>query len=167
MTDFQNYIQRYIDQIPSDNWMEEMVNSGAETIQIFAHMSEEQALYKYAPEKWSLKELLLHLIDAERIFLYRALRFSRKDQTELPGWDEETYAQNSFADARTLTSLLEEFRAVRQSGIIFFENLNNSALPESGLANGNQISVETLGKLIVGHNYHHLDIIRERYLPSK
>lgn len=166
MTDFQKYIQRYLDQIPSPNWMEEMVNSGAETIQIFAHMSDEEALFKYAPGKWTLKELLLHLIDAERIFLYRALRFSRKDSTELPGWDEEHYALNSFAQGRTLTSLLEEFRAVRQSGIIFFENLNNAALPARGVANGNEISVKTLGKLIVGHNYHHLNIIRERYLSK-
>lgn len=166
MNDFQKYIAGYINQIPTENWMEELVNSGAETIQIFAHLSDEQALLRYAPEKWTLKQLLLHLIDAERIFLYRALRFARQDKTELAGWDENPYAENSFANERTLKSLLEEFRAVRQSTIIFFETLDNSALKESGVANGNEIYVETLAKLIVGHNYHHLRIIRERYLTA-
>lgn len=166
MNDFQKYIAGYLNQIPTENWMEELVNSGAETIQIFAHLTDEQALLRYAPQKWSLKQLLLHLIDAERIFLYRALRFARQDKTELSGWDENPYAENSFANDRTLKSLLEEFRAVRQSTIIFFETLNNSALKESGVANVNEINVETLAKLIVGHNYHHLRIVRERYLTA-
>lgn len=166
MNDFQKYIVGYLNQIPTENWMEELVNSGAETIQIFAHLTDEQALLRYAPQKWSLKQLLLHLIDAERIFLYRALRFARQDKTELSGWDENPYAENSFANDRTLKSLLEEFRAVRQSTIIFFETLNNSALKESGVANGNEINVETLAKLIIGHNYHHLRIVRERYLTA-
>ena len=112
-----------------------------------------------------MKELLQHLIDAERIFAYRALTFSRKDKNNLPGWDEEEYAKHYFSNERTLNSLIEEFEAVRKSSVIFFENLNTEQLNEKGIANGNEISVETIGKLIIGHNVHHLNIIKERYLP--
>ncbi len=108
MTEFQKYIQRYLDQIPSENWMEEMINSGAETIQIFSGLDKEKSLFAYAEGKWTLKELLLHLIDTEKIFQYRALRFARKDETELSGFDEDLFAANSFANDRTLVSLLEE-----------------------------------------------------------
>ncbi len=166
MTEFQKYIQRYLDQIPSENWMEELVNSGAETIQIYSGLNDEKALFAYAEGKWTLKELLLHLIDAEKIFQYRALRFARKDQTELSGFDEDFFVAHSYANERTLVSLLEEFRTTRQMSIIFFENLQNVSLANTGKANGNEISVETLGKLIAGHNYHHLKIIEERYLPK-
>lgn len=166
MTEFQKYVQRYVDQIPSENWLEELVNSGAETISFFSGLDNEKALFAYAEGKWTLKELLLHLIDCEKVFQYRALCFARKDQNNLPGFDEDLYVENSFANERTLVSLLEEFRTVRQSTIIFFENLQNIALQNKGVANGNEISVETLGKIIVGHNYHHLKVIEERYLPN-
>lgn len=166
MNEFQKYIQRYLDQIPTENWLEELVNSGAETIQIYSGLDDKKALFAYADGKWTLKELLLHLIDAEKIFQYRALRFARQDKTELAGFDEDFFVAHSYANERTLVSLLEEFRTVRQCSIIFFENLQNVALPNTGKANGNEISVETLGKLISGHNYHHLKIIEERYLPN-
>lgn len=166
MTEFQKYIQRYIDQIPSQNWLEELVNSGAETIQIFSGLNEESALFSYAEGKWTLKELLLHLIDCEKIFQYRALCFGRKDQTELAGFDEDLFVENSFANERTLVSLLEEFRTMRQTSIIFYKNLQNEALQYTGKANGNEISVENIGKVIVGHNFHHLKVIEERYLPN-
>ena len=146
--------------------MEELVNSGAETIQIYSGLNDEKALFAYAEGKWTLKELLLHLIDAEKIFQYRALRFARKDQTELSGFDEDFFVAHSYANERTLVSLLEEFRTTRQMSIIFFENLQNVSLSNTGKANGNEISLETLGKLIAGHNYHHLKIIEERYLPK-
>ncbi|MBH1960388.1 MAG: DinB family protein [Flavobacteriia bacterium] len=163
MTDFQKYIQRYLDYIPSQNWIEEMRISGTQTLEIYDSLTPEQAEYAYAEGKWTLKELLQHLIDAERIFAYRALRFARKDKTELPGWDEELYAKH-YPKERSLSSLMDEFESVRKSSVIFFEHLNSQQLAESGVANGNEISVETLGKLVVGHNIHHLNIIRERYL---
>lgn len=166
MTEFQKYIQRYKDLVPSENWTEEMKISGEKTVNLYTNLSSKQAEFAYAEGKWTLKELLQHLIDAERIFAYRALRFARKDKTELPGWDEELYAQHYFSKERTLKSLVEEFEAVRKSSILFFENLNQEQLSASGVANGNEISVETLGKLIIGHNIHHLNIIEERYLQQ-
>lgn len=164
MTEFQKYIQRYLDLIPSENWLEELKNSSDQTLELYGRLSEEQSNFAYAAGKWTLKELLQHLIDAERIFIYRALRFSRNDQTELSGWDEELYAKEYFLDQVSLKSLREEFDFLRKSNIIFFRNLNEEIFSRKGVANGNEISVETLGKLIVGHNIHHLNIIKERYL---
>ena len=165
MTEFQKYIQRYLDLISSDNWLEEMKNSGNQTMEIYQQFSEQQSDFAYAEGKWSLKILLQHLIDAERIFVYRALRFSRKDQTELAGWDEELYAKECDLENVSLKNLLSEFESMRKSTIHFFENLNQELLSQKGVANKNEISVETIGKLIVGHNIHHLNIIKERYLP--
>ena len=165
MTEFQKYIQRYLDLVPSESWVEELKNSSVQTLEIYQDLSEEQADFAYAEGKWSLKMLLQHLIDAERIFVYRALRFSRNDKTELAGWDEELYAKEYNLEKVSLKNLTEEFDFLRKSTVLFFENLNVSSLTQKGIANGNEISVETLGKLVVGHNIHHLNIIRERYLP--
>lgn len=167
MSEFQKYVQRYLDLIPTENWLEELKISGEKTLEIYQNLSEENSNFAYAEGKWTLKELLQHLIDAERIFVYRALRFARKDQTELPGWDEEEYAKHYFASDRTLKSLVDEFEAVRKSSVIFFENLNPEQLAATGTANGNRISVETIAKLVVGHNLHHLNIISERYFAHK
>ncbi|QOW12024.1 DinB family protein [Kaistella flava (ex Peng et al. 2021)] len=166
MTEFQKYIQRYLDLIPTENWLEEMRSSGNQTIELYQQLSNKQADFAYAEGKWSLKILLQHLIDAERIFVYRALRFSRNDKTELAGWDEEEYANNYFLEERNVKSLIEEFDYLRKSTILFFENLNPTVLSKTGIANNNEISVETIGKLVVGHNIHHLNIIKERYLPN-
>ena len=166
MTEFQKYIQRYLDLVPSENWVEELKNSGEKTLKNYSDLFEQQSNFAYAEGKWTLKELLQHLIDAERIFIYRALRFSRNDQTELSGWDEEFYAKEYFLDQISLKNLIEEFDFLRKSNLLFFENLNQEILSRKGVANGNEISVETLGKLIVGHNLHHLNIIEERYFPN-
>ncbi|MFL9833844.1 DinB family protein [Chryseobacterium terrae] len=166
MTDFQKYIQRYLDNITSEDWFEELKKSSEKTIDIYSKLTEEQSFFAYAEGKWTLKELLLHLSDTERVFQYRILAIARGDKNELPGFDEELYAQNSFANERSLDSLLEEYQLVRKSSQILLKTLNSSALKNIGTANGNQISVETIGKLIVGHNIHHLNVIEERYLPK-
>lgn len=164
MTDFQKYIQRYLDLIPSENWLEELKKTGEQTVELYAQLSEEQSSFAYAEGKWTLKELLLHLSDTERVFQYRILAFLRSDQNELPGFDEELYANQSFANERTVSSLLEEYQLIRKSSQVLLETAHLSALKNVGTANGNQISAETIGKLIVGHNVHHLNIIKERYL---
>lgn len=166
MTEFDKYIQRYLDLIPGENWLEELKNSGTQTVEIYERLSEEQANFAYAEGKWTLKELLQHLIDAERIFIYRALRFSRNDQTELAGWDEELYGNEYQVGDVSLKNILDEFNSLRKSNVLFFRNLNPSFLTRKGIANGNEIPVETLGKLIVGHNIHHLNMIKERYLTK-
>lgn len=166
MTDFQKYVQRYLDLIPSADWLGEMKRTGEKTVELYSQLSEEQSLFAYAEGKWTLKELLVHLSDTERVFQYRILAFLRGDENELPGFDEELYANQSFANERSLSSLLEEYQLVRMSSQVLLESAQSSALQNVGIANGNQISAETVGKLIVGHNVHHLNIIRERYLPG-
>ena len=166
MTDFEKYIQRYLDLIPSENWLEELKKVGEKTISLYSYLTEEQSKFAYAEGKWTLKEVLLHLSDTERVFQYRILAFARGEKSELPGFDEENYAANSFANGRSLESLLEEYQLVRNSSQILLETLNPKVLNNIGTANGNQISVETICQLIVGHNIHHLNVVEERYLPE-
>jgi hypothetical protein len=106
------------------------------------------------------------LIDCERIFQYRALSISRGDNQNLPGFDEELFAKNSNADGRSLADLISEYALVRSSSLILFKSFPQHTLSNKGFTNGNEISAETIGKLIVGHNLHHLNIINERYLPE-
>lgn len=166
MTDFQKYIQRYLDLVPQGDWLNELKRSEDKTVGIYSNLTEEQSKFAYAEDKWTLKGLLLHLSDTERVFQYRILAFARGDKNNLPGFDENEYAELSFANVRSLESLLEEYKLVRKSSQILLETMNPAALQYTGIANGNEISVETIGKLIIGHNYHHLNIIEERYLPK-
>lgn len=166
MTDFQKYVQRYLDQIPSEDWLAELKISEEKTVGIYSNLTEEQSKFAYAEGKWTLKELLLHLSDTERVFQYRILAFARGDKNNLPGFDENEYADQSFASERSLESLLDEYKLVRKSSQILVETMNPSALQNIGTANGNEISAETIAKLIIGHNYHHLNIIEERYLSK-
>ncbi|PQA90002.1 DNA damage-inducible protein DinB [Chryseobacterium shigense] len=166
MSDFQKYVQRYLDKIPSEDWIGELKRSGEKTLEVYSAITEEQSLFAYAEGKWTLKELLLHLSDTERIFQYRILAFARGEKAELPGFDEENYAAASFANHRSLESLLEEYKLIRRSSQILLETIEPSVLKNTGIANGNPLAVETIGKLLVGHNYHHLSIIEERYLSE-
>lgn len=166
MTDFQKYIQRYLDLIPSDNWLEELRKVGEKTVSLYSYLTEQQSEFAYAEGKWTLKEVLLHLSDTERVFQYRILAFARGEKSELPGFDEEGYAASSYANERSLDSLLEEYQLIRKSSQILAETINPAVLNNIGTANGNQIAVETICKLIVGHNIHHLNVIEERYLPE-
>ncbi len=165
MTDFEKYIQRYLQLIPSSDWLAEMRDSADQTVSIYKALSEQQGNFAYAENKWTLKEVLQHIIDAEKIYSYRALRFARRDKTVLPGWDEVSYGETYELTNRSVSSLINEFEAVRKSTLLFFENLNESQLSPSGIANDNEISVKLLGELTVGHNIHHLNVIRERYIP--
>lgn len=166
MTDFQKYIQRYLDLITSEDWLEELNRVGDKTVSLYSYLTEEQSKFAYAEGKWTLKEVLLHLSDTERVFQYRILAFARGEKSELPGFDEESYAASSFANERNLESLLEEYQLVRKSSLILLKTMNPSVLSNIGIANGNEISVETICKLIVGHNIHHLNVMEERYLPE-
>ncbi len=166
MTEFEKYIQEYLNLIPSENWLEEMKIVSNQTLEIYQSLTEEQSNFAYAEGKWTLKTLLEHLTDVEKIFHYRALRFARKDQTELAGFDENQYAENGTANQQELKNLIEEFHLNRLLSLVFFSKLNSEQLAQTGKANGNEVSVETIGKLIVGHNIHHLNIIKERYLHN-
>jgi hypothetical protein len=125
---------------------------------------EEKWNYRYAPEKWSIKEVVLHVIDAERIFAYRALCFARKEQNSLPGFDENTYVTASKAHKRSKDSLVQELKVVQVSTALLFDSFDEEDLQQIGIANGKQIEVNAIGFIAVGHVLHHKNILQERYL---
>jgi hypothetical protein len=127
-------------------------------------VTEAKAGFRYAPDKWSIKEVVQHVIDCERIFTYRALRFARKDTTALPGYEENDYAPASEADRHTLRALVHEHDVVRSSSLLMFQSLPPASLERSGISNGRHISVRALGWVIAGHSNHHATVISERYL---
>ena len=126
----------------------------------------DKANFRYAPDKWSVKQLLGHLIDSERIFSYRALRFARNDQTPLPGYEQNDYVRNADFDSRNLTEMAEEFATVRRATIQLFRPLNETEWLRRGTANENEISVRALAYIIAGHELHHMGVLRSRYLQS-
>ncbi len=132
----------------------------------FDSISEEKSMFLYAPGKWTLKEMLQHIIDTERIFTYRALCFARKELQPLPGFEENDYAANSNANARSWKSLCEEMKAVRRSSLLMFENFTDNMLDSSGIANQRPATVKAMGFVMLGHVYHHRNIIEERYLKD-
>lgn len=128
------------------------------------NIPEEKSDYRYESGKWSVKEVIIHLNDAERVFAYRALRFARNDKTELSGFDENIWVPESNAGFRTLEDILKEHHHVRQSSLSLFENLTEEMSRRKGIANGKEISVRAIGFIICGHTLHHVQTIKERYL---
>jgi uncharacterized damage-inducible protein DinB len=131
---------------------------------IIDNLPPEKEDFAYAPAKWTVKELLCHIIDAERIFVYRALCFSRNDKTNLPAFDENAYVPESNASLRTIQSIRQEMNNLRASTIDFFASCNEEMLGRSGTANNTRISVRALGYVVSGHAAHHLSILKQRYL---
>ena len=127
-------------------------------------LDDEKSLFRYASGKWSIKDLIQHLIDSERVFVYRAMRFARNDKTALSGFDQDDYVPEANADTRPLEQLLSEFKSLRASTIVFFDSLHRDHLSRIGVSNGVEMSVEMIGYIIAGHTLHHLHIITERYI---
>jgi len=144
--------------------LENLENTHTQFVNLLKDLPEEKQLFRYTAGKWTIKELIQHIIDSERILSYRALRFARGDKTDLPGFDEEEYVLNSEGNDREYMDLLEEFSLVRKSSILLYKSFDEKALPRIGKANGSVMSVRALGYIISGHLQHHLNIIRERYL---
>ncbi len=136
----------------------------SETEKLFQSIDEEKSKHKYSEGKWTIKEVLQHLIDAERVFAYRALAFARQDINTLPSFDENEYASNSNANDRSWQDLISEFSSVRQSTKYLYNSFSSKALETIGKASNYTIGVNTLGFVIIGHVNHHLTIIKERYL---
>jgi uncharacterized damage-inducible protein DinB len=155
----------YIGLLPDDGLiLKHLEENLTSTSDFLRSLSEEKLSYRYAEGKWTIKEILAHLIDDERIYSYRALRFARNDKTELPGFEQDDYALHSGANERTLEDLLHEFATVRHATISLFESFNNQALTRVGVASGNVMSVRAAAYHIAGHELRHLNVIKERYL---
>ena len=161
--EYDPYYERYLSHVPSGQALDRLESQQERVTSIFGSLDERTALHRYAPEKWSVKEVLGHLIDTERMFTHRALRFARADATPLPGFDENTYVPAGNFDRRDVASLLEEWRAVRAATLAFFRGLDPEAWERRGNANGAPASVRALCYITAGHTDHHLGILRERY----
>ncbi len=153
----------YIAEVAGENIGEQLLAQLAELERLYSSLDDRAALARYAPGKWSIKEILGHLSDAERIFAYRLLRICRGDATPLPGFDEKPYVAAGRFDDRPLATLLAEFRAVRLSSAALLEGIPQSAWSQRGQASGHPISARALAYIIVGHPAHHLAVLRDRY----
>jgi DinB superfamily len=163
-TELPPYLQNYLRKARGNTVLEAQENALKRTIALFGNVREERGLYRYAPGKWSIKEVLQHLNDCERIFAYRALRFARNDATALPPFDENDYTPASEADRLPLATIMAEHRAIRASTVALFTSFSPEMMARAGLASGNKVSVEQLGLIAAGHAEHHCDIHEERYL---
>jgi hypothetical protein len=158
------YYARYISQVPDGDLIAMLRDQIMETVSLLRGLPRAKGDYAYAPGKWTIKEVIGHLSDAERVFQYRALTFARAPGTALPGFDENAWVPAGNFGVRTLDDLLEEFQIVRAATVQLARHLDEETLKQRGTANGNEISVRALLYIIAGHERHHLALFRERYL---
>lgn len=158
------FYQGYVNALTDDELMPALQNNA----QAFAHFLRSipsgKIDYAYAPGKWTIRQLLQHVLDAERVFVYRALTFARKDATHLPGFDENAWAESTYSMQRNWDDMIREFVALRDATMLFFASLDQDQLLQTGTANKAVMSVATLGFICAGHVAHHMRVMKERYL---
>mgnify|MGYP001565642087 CR=1 FL=1 len=133
-------------------------------VDFYQNIPSEKLEHAYAEGKWTPKDILLHIIDTERVFVYRAMRIARQDKTEMVGFEQDDYVDAGKANNRTINSLIEEYKAVRNATIVLFDSFSDEELKSIGKANVSPVSVRAIGYIITGHENHHNNVIRERYL---
>jgi uncharacterized damage-inducible protein DinB len=164
--DYALFYEKYVALVPSGDFLEILLNQQRDLVRLLSPLTEEQAEFRYAPGKWSVKEVLGHISDTERIFAYRMLRIARGDQTPLASFEQDGYIQNGNFSARKLADLLEEFSAVREATISLVRSLDDAAWLRRGNASQKEVSVLALAFVIAGHERHHRVLLEERYLPA-
>ncbi|RCS27190.1 DinB family protein [Polaribacter sp. WD7] len=163
--EYASYFEQYIALVSNDKSIIENLKWSQQLFdEVLRNLSKDKHNYAYAEGKWTLKELMQHIIDTERIFGYRALCFARNDSTDLPGFDQDIFVANDNANKRDYFEMLDEMKTLRKSTIQLYESFEDIALLRIGTASGNKISVRALGYLFSGHQIHHLNIVKERYL---
>ena len=165
-TNFKDYFNHYIKQVDLLEPIVALEETIGEFLTLIDKVDEEQGLYCYEDGKWSIKEVISHIIDAERVFAYRAMSFARNDQNNLAGFDDHLYAQNSGANNRSMGELLEELEILRKASIALFESFDDEMWTRTGTANNITIDVKSLAYLIAGHCRHHGNVLQERYLRN-
>jgi len=158
------FYKNYIKSLGTVDLFDILNNSLEDLLLTIKHLPEEKLNFSYQEGKWTIKELVQHIIDAERVLSYRALRFSRNDSTDLQGFNEDWYVENSNGNDRNIEDLLNEFSFVRNSTISLFKSFSDEMFTLSGSINGSDMSVRALGFIIAGHQIHHLKVIKEKYL---
>jgi hypothetical protein len=167
--DFQtlpDFHRGYVDHVKDLDVYDALNQSLEQTVKLIKSIPEAQGEYRYAEGKWSIKEVIAHMIDTERILAYRSMRFARNDKTELPGFEENNYAPEANAHARTIEQMAGEFERIRQVSIDLFKSFTGEMLKREGTANKLKLSVLNLGYIIAGHALHHRRILMERYLKK-
>lgn len=164
LTRVPEFYHNYINQVTENDLMEAFQKESPAFIHFFENIPPAKYDYRYAEGKWTIKEVLQHIIDAERVFIYRALRFARKDATPLPSFDEDLFAKNAKASSRNWNDLMEEFKAVRRSSEYLFGSFDSEQLESSGIASNHSNYVLGTGYIVIGHSIHHKNVIKERYL---
>ncbi|MDB9782161.1 DinB family protein [Winogradskyella sp.] len=162
--EYNSYYTNYINTATDKDIVKGLNANLVSVVAFYNSIPKDKHNYAYAEGKWTIKDILLHIIDTERIFAYRALRIARKDKTPLSGFDQDAYVIESNTSTRTLASIIAEFETVRKATIILFENFSATTLLDVGIASGSNVSVRALGYIITGHENHHNRIIKERYL---
>jgi hypothetical protein len=160
------YFGKYVDLVPGDDLVGALRGQIGDTLATLRGVSDGDSLRRYAAGKWSLREVVGHMIDTERIFAYRVLRIGRGDATPLPGFDQDPYIAAANFDTRKWGTLLDEFDAVRRSNLFLFEGMDAEAWERRGTSSGHPVTARALGYVIAGHELHHMRIVRERYLGA-
>lgn len=165
-TDYPPYFEKYVAQVPEDDLTTAFANQLPVIENFLRSITEEKSAFAYDKDKWTLKELLQHIIDTERIFNYRVLCFSRRETASLPGFDENEYAKNSNSNTRKWNDLVNEFLAVRNATEMLYKSFSAEMLERAGISNDKQSTVKSMGFISIGHFYHHKKIMEERYLTA-
>ncbi|MCM5664092.1 DinB family protein [Galbibacter mesophilus] len=163
--EYNSFYQTYINTLEEVALVPEMVNRSNALTTILEKLSDEDFNFSYASGKWTIKELLLHIIDTERVFQYRAFTFARHSGCSLEGFDQDLYVENSFSSLRSKSSLLEEFKSVRGSSISLFSSFGPEVYNRFGFVEGHKLSVRAAGFILCGHQKHHETVLMEKYLP--
>jgi hypothetical protein len=158
------FYHKYLSKIEDEDILTLLKHNHIETAEFFERIPGSKQEFSYRPGKWTIKQILLHLIDVERIFVYRAFRFSRNDPTDLPGFDQDTYIHQAKLDHVAYDFLLKQWDTLRRSSVSFYEMLPPEALKRTGRAMGMEFTPESICYILVGHTRHHISIIKERYL---
>lgn len=163
--DYNEFYQTYIDKLPGDKTLGSLLKENQEDLrEVLSIITPEKLGFSYASGKWTLAEVLQHMIDVERIFQYRALSIARNDKTALPGFDHDAYVPESDANRRDLESLKTEFKNVRNSGIDLYMSFSREMLQRKGMVNNNPTSAGAIGFITIGHTIHHLELLKKKYL---
>lgn len=159
------FYRNYVELVQHDHLTDGLTAGRQKTLDLFGAIPEKTGGYRYASDKWTVKQVLAHIIDTERVFAYRALTFARNDKTELPGFDQDEWALETGTDSRKLhEGLIEEYDSVRTSTIALFGSFSEAMLARTGVTNGNTFSVSTFGYIILGHELHHHAVLLSRYI---
>ena len=165
--EFAPYYGRYISLVPDSEILALLRQQANDTLNLLKSRTESDGNLRYAPDKWTVKEMLGHLTDSERVFAYRALRIARGDQTPMEGFEQDDWVRDGLFERRSLADLTEEFRSVRAATLSLFQNFSDEVWMRTGTANNNTVSVRALAYIIAGHELHHRRILREKYFTQK